>query len=216
VVSAEDMLGFAAQQNATIVNLYGSTENTNYLQRIDKNPLIVRPHNSVGGPDIKITKDYSDKFASGIVSTYSGSSPADTVTILHDLDWVDYSVIPIPNLIDIINKIDTLHDNTTLPSIPIIHCLAGAGRSGTFAAAYVLSRNAEQVRALTDEQATAYLFDIILQLKTQRSALLVEVAPQVEFLTRYMDYLRTGLMPGAPVDSIGSAATDSGDLVSAA
>lgn len=200
VVGSSGLLHAAANNDNVIVNLYGDRETTPYLKEVANNRTVARASDQRTTVEMMATRQQPMGAISSL-QVHSGSVGGPRiVNVLHELAWPDYGTIPLTALVELMHMIDsqiqTANAEHGRSSTPLIHCLAGAGRSGTVAAAYVLSQKTDYLQTLSLPAARDYLATIIVELKDQRSSLLVEVEPQIELLIDYLNYLRN---PGVQV-----------------
>jgi protein-tyrosine phosphatase len=200
VVRSDELLSLAAMNRNLIVNLYGDSQETPYLQELRNTGSHLKP--DATGNGLPLQNFLSEKQAVGTLSTAhikmeNTDRAVRPVEILHDLAWPDYGTIPLSGLIELIISINNRLEKSSTASepsrqtpSPLIHCLAGAGRSGTVAAAYIMSQRADHIKSLLPAEAMNYLHHIVSELKHQRSSLLVEVVPQMQLLVNYLHHLR--------------------------
>lgn len=118
-----------------------------------------------------------------------GAEEERTVTQLHYTEWPDFGV---PDTTDVMREVMHLtnqyQDKLVYRPI-IIHCSAGVGRAGTFAALLLLADKFDEIYADEDDAEDWDISEMVLRLRTYRIAA-VQTVEQFTFLhTTLRDYI---------------------------
>lgn len=95
--------------------------------------------------------------------------------------WRDYGGTSVDKLKELVEYVDSTIKDFPKGTIPIVHCLAGVGRSGTFATARTLVHLAKDGK-LNNDNFREILFKIILKGREQRGPLFVQRCSQLQTL----------------------------------
>jgi protein tyrosine phosphatase len=73
--------------------------------------------------------------------THHASAATKQITHLRFCSWPDYGIADLSTLKALISMVERHRSSASVEELPIVHCSAGCGRTGTFIAMSVLQEN---------------------------------------------------------------------------